>query len=85
MMWGFGLSMTSFLCLSGWCWWLGKRMGELMQLDKSIIEINGHIKDIKVALIGGYSTKGLITKHGEIDSRLKTIEKDVQEIKSNHT
>jgi len=73
MLWGFGTCITGFLFLAGWMWWIVGKLHDKVSyewienqfqkdMNKKIDMMNKTLVDIRVALVGDYQSKGLITR-----------------------
>lgn len=72
--WFFGISTTITLCLFGWLMKLQSKITLGDSIDKDLKTIVGDLNEIKKAMVGDYDKKGLITRHHELEDRVKALE-----------
>lgn len=72
--WAFGICVTGFFTICGWLFMLTRNVQNQKVLTDNITKIAESMTKIEIALIGDYGSKGLITKHED-------LEKDVHRIK----
>ena len=82
-MWGFGICAGGFFTLSGCIVVLWQKMGGHMKFKGELDDIKNSLDDIKVALIGDFTKKGLLTKTHEQASLIEEINKRCKEMHKN--
>lgn len=69
-----GLSITGFFYLLKLIGNIEDRMDTAIQMKKDFDEVVKLLHEIRDALLGTYDKKGLITKHYELEERVKKIQ-----------
>lgn len=72
--WYFGISATITVGIFGWIVKLNGKVSMKQTIHEDLNTITKDLREIKTALIGDYDKKGLLTKHHELEDRVKTIE-----------
>lgn len=70
----FGVCVTGFFVLAGWMWYMIGRINEHQNLSTEMKELKEVLKEIRDAFIGDFDKKGLITKHYDLEARVKSLE-----------
>jgi hypothetical protein len=73
-LWYAGISTTITAGLFGWLVNLTNRIGTKENLHEDLIILKDDLREIKVALIGSYTQKGLLTKYHELEDRVTELE-----------
>lgn len=72
--WFAGISATTTLAVLGWLIALNNRVAIKDNIHKDLEGIKLSLGEIKVALIGDYEKKGLLTKYHELEERVQELE-----------
>jgi hypothetical protein len=89
LLWGLGVCVSGFFVLAGWMWWLvgkvnDKATYEWIQdnlqasMDKKMDSMQDTLNQIKNAIVGDFTQRGLISKQDD-------IERDIEEVRKNCT
>ena len=74
-LWYFGISTTVTIGLFGWLMKLQSKISLGETIEGNIKQMSLDLSDIKRCMLGDYDKKGLIAKHGELDERVKELER----------
>lgn len=72
--WATGLGATFLLAIIGWIFALQTRISVKEDVHKTLDRIQRDIHEISKALVGDYDKKGLLTKHHELEDRVRILE-----------
>ena len=69
-----GICVTCFVAMGGWIYVIASRMHIPKQFEDDISKLTDVLKEIRDALIGTLQTKGLITRHYDLEKRVEALE-----------
>lgn len=72
--WATGIGATFMIAIIGWIIALQNRISVKEDVHKTLDKIQSDVHEVRKALVGDYEKKGLLTKHHELEDRVRDLE-----------